>query len=282
MAKSLRSVGLHVSVAGGLARAEARALEAGCSALQIFPSNPRGWALPNPDTTAEAKLADACAQRGWPLFVHAPYLVNLASPDPVVHERSRANLSFALARSARLGARAVVVHAGSAVGTDRDAARRRAASAIQALLDEHAGIDLAIELTAGGGERALARSIPNAAEMLAACGDDDRVGVCIDTCHLWAAGLDWTTSGGLAQLRRDVRELGPDRILVVHVNDSHDPFGSSRDHHANLGDGRIGVEPFGAFVRAREWRHAPLVLETPGTDERRAHDVDIVRSLLGE
>lgn len=277
---SARPVGLHTAVSGGLLKALARAEATGCDALQVFPSNPRGWALPARNNDSEAAMAEACATRGWPLFVHAPYLVNVASPDPLVFERSCECLRYALARSVRLGAESVVVHAGSALGTDRDLARARAADALRRLLDDTLGAHLSIELTAGGGERSLARHVPDVAALIDACDADQRIGVCLDSCHLWAAGVDWTSPRGLRELRSEVLELGPQRVRVVHVNDSHDPFGSARDHHANLGDGRIGLEPFRAFLRAPEWKHAPLICETPGTEERRAEDVAAVRTML--
>jgi deoxyribonuclease-4 len=172
------------------------------------------------------------------------------------------------------------VHAGRAVGTHGDAARGPAAGSILTLLDAQPGIRIAVELTAGGGERSLARTVPDVAELLAYCGDDERVGVCIDSCHLWAAGADWTTPAGRRRLRREVDALGRERILVVHANDSHDPLASARDHHANIGDGTIGAAPFRAFVRAPEWRHAPIVIETGGDDDRRAADVALIRSML--
>jgi len=277
---SLRPVGLHTAVSGGLLRAVARAEATGCTALQVFPSNPRGWAVPDPDASEEAAFAAACDERHWPRFVHAPYLVNLAAPDDRVFERSCGSLEFALRRARSFRATSVVVHAGSTVGPDRKTARRRAATALLHLLDTVPGSEVAVELTAGGGERSLARRVGDVAALVEACGADERVGVCLDSCHLWAAGVEWTTPAGLGRLRADVRELGPSRIRVVHVNDSHDPLGSGRDHHANLGDGQLGVDAFGSFVRAPEWRHAPLICETPGTEPRRAADVAIVRAAL--
>lgn len=250
----------------------------GGDALQIFSSNPRGWARPEPDPEEERALTAACAARDWPLFLHAPYLVNLAAPDDLVHERSVAAMAFALSRGARLSAAGVVVHAGSALSGDRDLARQRAADAALALLDRNPGVDLLFELTAGGGTRAVARTVEDASMLLDACGGDERVGVCVDTCHLWAAGLDLTTDGGLGALRAGVRSLGRSRVRLLHVNDSRDPLGSGRDRHADLGEGLLGTDALASFLRAPEWQDVTAILETPGDDERRRADLTFVRS----
>lgn len=265
-------------VAGGLARALRRAEERGCDAVQIFPSNPRGWAVPDCDPVEEAAWRDAVDARGYASFVHAPYLVNVASRDPAVHERSTTNLEFALARCARLGARGVVVHAGSAGGDDRAVALRRAADTLLRLLDRVDGADVLVEMTAGSGNL-LAGTVEQVAELLHACDDDPRVRVCVDTCHLFAAGVDLTRPAGRRRLREELRELGPARVAVVHVNDSRDPVGSRRDRHARVGSGTIGADALGIVIRMPELRHAPLVLETPGDASAQRDDVMLVREL---
>ncbi len=273
-----RAVGCHVSVAGGLPRAVDQALRRGCDALQIFPSNPRGWAVPDPDLGAEAELAARVSELGFPLFLHAPYLINLSAPDRAVHEHSVHNLGFALERGARLAADGVVVHTGSARGNAREVAVRRAAGAILGLLDRVDGIDLVIELTAGSGFM-IAGTVAEANDLLEACEHHPRVRICLDTCHLYAAGVDFTTRTGLRRLRAELRELDPERVSVIHVNDSRDPLGSRRDRHARVGSGTIGLEPFRAFLHTTGLRHVPLVLETPGTIDEQIHDVALVRRL---
>lgn len=265
-------------MSGGLARAVRETERLGADALQVFSSNPRGWARPEPDPEEECAFAAACAQQHWPLFLHAPYLVNLAAPDELVHERSLAAMAFALARGARLAAAGVVVHAGSALSGDRDLARQRTADAALALLDRSPGVDLLFELTAGGGTRAVARTVEDASLLLDACGGDERIGLCIDTCHLWAAGVDLTTDAGLRDLRSAVRSLGRNRIRLLHVNDSRDPLGSGRDRHADLGEGLLGTDALASFLRAPEWRDVTVILETPGSHERRRADLAFVRS----
>lgn len=283
-------MGAHVSISGSLLRPVRETEYLRGDALQIFASNPRGWALPSPNPDGEAALATECEQRGWPLYVHAPYLVNVASPDPHVYARSTASLAAATRRAARLGARGVVVHAGSALGADVGAARLRAVEAILRAVEagEHEASnarhmplvpDVLVELTAGGGARSLARRVVDAATIIDACGSQPRVGVCLDTCHLWAAGIDFKSTGGMRELRAEVRALGVGRLRLLHVNDSKDPLGSSRDRHANLGKGTIGIDGIRKALDVPEWRGITAIVETPGPEDRRRSDVGLVHDM---
>ena len=265
-------------VAGGLRRALQRARDRGAETLQIFPSNPRGWAVPEPDLAEESTFREQLDARSTPLFLHAPYLVNLASRDPVVLERSTASLEFALARGARLGALGLVVHAGSATGDDRRAALDRASATILRLLDRIEGCNLVVELTAGSGDL-IASTVEQVAELLDACDAHPRVRVCVDTCHLYAAGVDIAAARVRKQLRQDLQALDPARVAVVHVNDSRDPLGSRRDRHARVGHGTIGIDTLRAVVKIPELRHAPLVLETPGDAAEQRDDIARIRAL---
>lgn len=273
----MRAVGAHVSIGGGLTRAVERAEARGCDALQIFPSNPRAWALPDVDLGEEDALRARVAERGWPLFLHAPYLVNLASPDDEVWKRSATNLAFALERGVRLGADAVVVHAGHARGADRASALGRVAAALGVLLDRCEQIDVAIEGTAGA-RGAVAATPEQMAELLDRLDGHPRLRFCLDTCHLWAAGVDYAGGAGLRSLRKRLAEIGRDRFSVVHLNDSRDPCGSRRDRHENLGKGEIGVAAIRALVTCPELRRAPLIVETPGGAPTQAGDVALARS----
>jgi deoxyribonuclease-4 len=269
-------VGCHVFVTGGLRRALDRALERGADVVQIFPSNPRGWAIPEPDRREEEMFRARLDERGWPLFLHAPYLVNVAAPDAAVHERSTEAMAFGLARGARLGARGVVVHTGSSGRDDRALALKRAADTLLRLLDRVEGCDVLVELTAGSGNL-LASTVEEIAELLDACERHPRVRVCVDTCHLFAAGVDLTRPPARSAVRAALRELDPERVALVHVNDSRDPVGSRRDRHARIGTGAIGLDALGAVVRFPELRHAPLVLETPGDAAEQRADVALLR-----
>jgi len=281
-----RPVGCHVSLAGGLARAVGRALERGGDALQTFSSNPRGWALPAvdgargrggvPRSEEDAAGRAALRTQSLPLFLHAPYLVNLASPDPVTLSRSVESTAFALERAARVGATGVVVHAGHAVGAVRPEAIERMAQSLAGLLALGDGVDLLLELTAGG-RGALACCPEEAAELLDAVGGHPRLRVCIDTCHLWAAGIDLASEDGRAELAAGLDALGPGRVALVHVNDSADALGSRRDRHRNLGRGTIPPDALAPLLALPALAGAVLVTETPGTAEEQAADVAAVR-----
>lgn len=278
MTSGRRRVGAHVSVAGGVGRALAHCEDRGGDALQVFASNPRSWPRSEPDAAADEAFATAVGERGYPLFLHAPYLVNLASPDRTVRHRSIDATRAALRRGVRLGAAAVVVHTGSGRGAERAEAVARTASAVRRLLDAVPGIDLALELTAGSG-RMVAGTLEELHELLDACGANPRVRVCLDTCHLYAAGHDLRSTAGMRRVRRGISDLGAGRIAVVHVNDSRDPLGSRRDRHARPGRGTIGVDALGRFLRGADLRGVPLILETPGDVAEQRHDIALVRSL---
>lgn len=273
----MRPVGAHVSIGGGLPNAIVRAEERECDALQIFPSNPRGWALPRVDPDEEEELRAEVVGRGWPLFLHAPYLVNPASPDRETWERSAQTLDFALARGERVGASAVVVHAGHAKGAGRDDALARVEACLGMLLERHEGIDLAIEPTAGA-TGAVAGTPDQMLELLDRLDGHPRLRFCPDTCHLWAAGVDYADPEVLRMTRKVLQEMGTDRFPVVHLNDSKDESGARRDRHQNLGEGRIGLDAIEALVTCDELRHATLITETPGNAEEQARDVTLARS----
>ena len=271
MARPLAPVGAHVSVAGGLARALPRAVEIGAEVAQVFVANPRGWAPPSADPDGDAAFAAAC---DLPVFVHAPYLINFGSPSADTLARSAAALQFSLRRGAAIGARGVVVHAGSAVlGNRWDVAMATARECVLRALDAvPGGPRLLIEPTAGGGG-ALASDAASLAAYLDVLGRDERIGVCLDTCHLHAAGHDLSTSASFAAaLRAYGRAAGRGGIGLVHVNDSRDPAGSKRDRHAAVGRGTIGRDAFAALFSSPVTRRVPMVVETADAD----HAADIV------
>jgi deoxyribonuclease-4 len=250
-----------VSVAGGLVRGTLTRSDAiGAEAIQVFVANPRGWAEPAPDPAGDEAFRLACAERSLPVFVHAPYLVNLGSPSPETLERSRAALAFSLRRGAAIGAAAVVVHAGSAVQGERwTDAMKQVRESILPLLDS-VGPRVLIEPMAAGA--ALASDISSITAYLDAVGDE-RVGLCIDTCHLHAAGHDLSTPAGFrAAFGRLARAVGRHRIGLLHVNDSRDPSGSRRDRHESIGQGSIGLDAFGALFTTPALRGVPFVVET--------------------
>jgi deoxyribonuclease-4 len=248
-------------VAGGIGRCLPYATRIGAEVVQIFVSSPRAWAPWPPDPDGDAAFAAACR---LPVFIHAPYLVNLGSPSPETLARSRSALEFALRRGAAIGARGVVVHAGSAVLGDRWAdAMAQVREHVLPLLDGvPGGPRLLVEPTAGGGA-ALASDAASLGAYLDALGRDERIAVCLDTCHMHAAGHDMSSPTLFAAaLRAYGRAAGPGGIGLIHVNDSRDPAGSKRDRHEAVGKGTIGREAFGALFTTPVTRRVPMVVET--------------------
>lgn len=272
-------VGAHVAVSRGLVRGGlGLADEIGAEVVQIFVSNPRGWAQTSADPAVDEAFRTACVERRTPVFVHAPYLINFGSPAPETLAKSSGALAYALRRAGEVGASGVVLHAGSAVlGNRFDEAMKQVREHVLPLLDG-SDVRLLIEATAGGGG-ALAADLPSLAEYLDQLGDE-RIGVCLDTCHLHAAGHDLASPEGMrAMLRLAGRLIGRERIGLLHVNDSRDPVGSKRDRHAALGAGTIGLASFGELFSSPVTRGVPLVVETADADH--AGDIAALKGLRG-
>lgn len=273
MPRGLAPIGAHISVAGGLARALPRIDVVAAEAAQVFVSSPRAWAAPPDDADGDAAFLGACRV---PVFVHAPYLINFGSPSPETLTRSSAALEFALRRGAAIGARGVVVHAGSAVlGNRWDDAMVQLREAVLRVLDAvpHAPA-LLIEPTAGGGG-ALASDAASTAAYLAEFDGDERIGLCLDTCHMHAAGHDLSTARGFAATLRAYAKAG--RVGLLHVNDSRDPAGSKRDRHEAIGRGTIGPDAFAALFSTPAVRDVPMVVETADADH--AADIATLKGL---
>jgi len=275
-----RPVGAHAPTAGGLARAALPYLDAtGAEAVQVFVGNPRGWAPATGDPDQDERFRQGCAQRGdLPVYVHAPLLVNLGSPTAATVERSAAALAHALRRGAAIGARGVVFHAGSAVAADHArTALEQVHRVLPPLLDRARAADwprLLVEPSAGGG-RSLAARVEDLGPYLDAVDRHPWLGVCFDTCHAWAAGHDLAAPGGMAAtLDALVAACGPDRLWLVHANDSKDPCGSLRDRHQNLGAGTIGEAAFAALMAHPATAGVPVIVETP-SERHLGHAADI-------
>jgi deoxyribonuclease IV len=277
-------IGAHVSVAGGLSRALARADAIGAEAIQVFVANPRAWASPEPDPMTDEAFRVACASRDLAVFVHAPYLVNFGSPNERTLAASTRALVFSLRRGAAIGAQGVVLHAGWSVGAPHAQALRQVREHLLPALDSvwarssTRRMPLALIEPTAGGAGALASDASSLAGYLDALGGDERVGVCLDTCHMHAAGHDLGSPDTFARaLRMFARAAGRGRVRLVHVNDSQDQVGSRRDRHAALGEGTIGRASFGALFTVPGIRAAPLVVETAEADQ--AADIATLKSL---
>jgi deoxyribonuclease-4 len=276
-------VGAHVPVAGGLATGGLRyAAQVGAEAIQVFVSNPRGWAMAVGKPAEDERLRAHSADTGMPVFVHSPYLINLGSPNPETVANSVAMIRHSLTRGAAIGARGVVVHTGSAVSQPRDDAMRQVREHLLPLLDEIPadGPDLLLEPMAGQGAM-LCATVQDLGPYLDNLDRHPRAGVCLDTCHTFAAGHDLAAPGGVAKtLEALAATAGEGRLKLIHANDSKDACGSAKDRHENIGAGQIGAAPFAELFRHPVSRGVPLVIETPGrsADPHRA-DVETLKSL---
>ena len=269
-------IGAHVSPAGGLPKAIERGLERDCDAIQIFSQSPRAWRPTNHTDEAVSDFREARENsRIDAVLIHAVYLLNCASDDPELADKSRTGLINALTVGDRIGADAVVLHPGSAKSGDPVEAIKRAGVVIAEALSETDACQLHLENTAGAGGT-LGRSFAELAQLLDACGGDPRLGVCLDSCHLFASGYDVSTLDGIsATLDECDAEIGLDRLRSLHVNDSTTELGSNRDRHAAPGEGLIGRKGLELFLSEPRFEGLPTILEGPGTGGNEAELVDV-------
>jgi deoxyribonuclease-4 len=272
-------IGAHLRTPGGLRTAVTTARDVGAEAAQLFISNPRAWSGPRPDT-AEAFGADWREGGIGPLFVHAPYLVNIASPNPEFLTKSLDLCRKSVVACGIIGAAGFVVHAGAGGPAERHEALHRAATLLQGILletpdDTHLLVELMAN-TAG----AVASTIAEARELFDAVADE-RLGLVLDTCHLWATGYALDTPQGVGALFEELAATSmTSRLRLVHLNDARDPCGAKRDRHEVVGRGVIGDAGFSALLHRPELAELSLVVETPadGIEGRRA-ELEHVRAL---
>jgi deoxyribonuclease-4 len=269
-------IGSHATVTGGLATgALSYASAVGAEVIQVFVSNPRGWAAGPGNSGEDARLREA----GIPVFIHATYMINLGSGNQEVAARSGDALAHALRRGGEIGARGVVVHTGSAVGWDRPQALRQIGEIALPLLDKLGDDDpdLLFEPMAGQGQMLCART-GDLASYLSAVEHHPKAGVCLDTCHLFAAGHDLTADAGVAAALDELDAAGAGRrVGLVHANDSPLGCGSKRDRHESIGAGQIGAAPFLELLAALP--DVPFVVETPGGKAGHARDIATLKEL---
>jgi len=262
-------IGAHVSPAGGLPKAVERGVERGCRAIQIFNQSPRMW---RPTRYSDEDVAAfRAAMDDSPIdvvMIHAVYLINCASEDPEIRARSLTSLTHSLRVGEAIGAVGVVLHPGSALRGDVGSAITRAGAVIREALEESGSCPLHLEDTAGAGGT-LGRSFDELAALISAAGAHDRLGACLDSCHLLASGYDIRTADGLSSVLDEFDSIvGLRRLGSLHLNDSQTGLGSNRDRHANLGDGELGDEGCAVFLSEPRFESLPVVMETPGPDRR--------------
>ena len=276
-----RYLGAHLSSSKGLHQAVRDGHALGAGAVQVFTSSPRMWKGGPADPKKAETLTIAWEECESPVLVsHDTYLVNLAHPDDATREKSRACLTEEMQRSGAYGIPFVVSHIAAALGQEADVARGRAVEMIRRVLDDSPeGTTLLMETTAGQGS-AMNRSFDELAQFLNDLDGDPRVGVCLDTCHVFAAGYDLRTAETYAATMAEFdAKVGLDRLRVVHCNDSQKDLGSKVDRHANLGAGKIGLEAFRQLVNDPRFAEKPIILETPIEDDGHAKDLATLRGL---
>ncbi|MER5440956.1 deoxyribonuclease IV [Streptomyces sp. NPDC002790] len=277
-------IGGHVPVAGGLAKtglSYARDLKA--ETVQVFVANPRGWATPPGNPQQDEDFRTQCAAENIPAYVHAPYLINFGSHTEATVDRSVDSLRHSLRRARAIGALGVVVHTGSATGgREREVALAQVRERMLPLLDELTHDDdpfLLLESTAGQGASLCSRTW-DFGPYFDVLDRHPKLGVCLDTCHIFAAGHDLTGPAGMKQtLDLLVDTVGEGRLKLIHANDSKDVVGAHKDRHENIGSGHIGEEPFRELLTHPATENVPLVIETPGGKEGHAADVARLKEL---
>ncbi len=278
-------IGAHVSTSGGAHRAIGRALEIGANCIQIFAGAPQRWAEAKfSDEDVESFRALSMEKDVRPAFIHSSYLLNFASADEALQERSVQSLLSALRWADRLGVVGVITHLGSSRDADPEQALDSVCGCLEAVLREAPETpQLLLESCAGQGNT-VGRRFEQLGEIVRRLRGDPRLQVCVDTAHVFEAGYDIRTAEGLeATLREFDQTVGLDRLKALHVNDSKTPLGSNVDRHENIGFGKIGEEAFGRILRHPRLRPLPFLLEVPGMNKEGPDrpNIDTLRRLAG-
>lgn len=282
--KSLRPrIGAHVPTSGGMAKRSIQyATTIQAEAIQVFASNPRGWAMPDSNPEADEAFRSKAVELDIETYVHAPFLINLGSPTEATYKNSVASTAYSLKRGREIGAVGVVIHTGSAVDEAHVAkAWKQIKTGVMPILEKLDDEDpwLLLEPTAGQGQ-SLVKKLDDLKNYFEALEWHPKVGVCLDTCHVFAAGHDIKSKGGMkATLDLLVEIAGKERIQLIHANDSMDVLGSLKDRHANLGEGEVGTKPFEELLAHPAVINAPLILETPGEEPEHGREVSLLKKM---
>ncbi len=269
-------VGAHVSTSGGLAKAVERGVERGCESIQIFNQSPRMWRPTKygPDDFAQfrAAMADSPIEA---VVIHAVYLIKCATNDAELRKKSLASLTHALRIGDGIGAAGVILHPGAQKGEPHGPSMKRAAKAIAAAVADSDSCPLLLEQTAGH-KGLLGRDFDETAELIELAGAGPRLGLCLDSCHLFVQGYDVTDPERLTEIVDEAdAKVGLDRLRGLHVNDAAVPLGSCRDRHANLGEGEMGKGGLAAFLSEPRFEGLPATLETPGPEKKGADKKEV-------
>ena len=256
--------GAHCS--GGVKKALDRAVELHADVVQLFVQSPRTWRFPNHKPEDLAAFRERREELGMPALVHSLYLVNLAAPDDAIYRKSVDTMRSTVDAACAIGADGVVFHVGSHLGAGFEAGLERVVPALEQVLERcNERTWLLMENSAGTGGT-IGRSLDELAVIFGALDQHERLGLCLDSCHWYASGVDVTNGPALDAALQDIDErIGLDCVRALHANDSKAPLGSNRDRHDNIGDGLMG-EGLGVFLTHPKLQQLPAVLEVPGKD----------------
>lgn len=274
-------IGAHVPTSGGMAtRSIEYAKTIKAEAIQVFASSPRTWATSAPNPEMDEAFKSKTFENNVEAYVHASFLINLGSPTTSTYENSLAATAYSLKRGKEIGAHGVVVHTGSAVDESHvDQAWKQIHEGVMPILNKLKDDDpwLLLEPTAGQGQ-SLVKRLDDLTKYFEALEWHPKVGVCLDTCHVFAAGHDIKKPGGMTEtLDLLVKIAGVERIQLIHANDSMDICGNLKDRHQNLGKGEIGTKPFAELLAHPAVQNAPLILETPGAEPEHGSEVALLK-----
>ncbi len=279
-------LGAHISIAKGAHLAFERGQQAGCDAIQIFTRNSNQWqAKPLTDKQiTDFKQAQA-ASGITPVIAHDIYLINLASPQPELYQKSISAFREEMQRAERLGIPYLVFHPGSHMHAGEDNGLQRIAQALNELLGRSRDfkLELLIETTAGQGTQ-LGYKFEQLAQLLSYIEQPQRMGICLDTCHIYAAGYDiGAQTGYQTTIELFERLIGLSKLKAIHLNDAKSPFSSRVDRHQHIGEGHLGLDPFSWLLNDPRLQNVPMILETPKGVDASGEDMDIVnlRTLRG-
>lgn len=275
-------LGAHVSISGSVSMAVDRAVELGCTTFQIFTRNPRGWTYTKLKQAEVNEFREKFAKAGYKVaMAHMPYLPNIASPKKLIYDKSVKSLTAELERCGLLGIDLLVVHIGSHLGAGIEKGINNAANAVNTALKKVDNKVIVLLENMAGQRNSCGSRFEDILQILQKVEQPDRVGVCLDTCHLLAAGYDIRTVEAVEKTLNEFDQvIGLDRLKAVHLNDSKGGLGSGLDRHEHIGRGNIGEEGFKAFINHRAIKDKPMVIETPEDEAGNyATDLKKLRSL---
>ena len=278
-------LGTHVSVAGGMHMAFERAMRVGCATMQVFVKNANQWnARPLSDQDIRTYKTAAAGASVNPVVAHAAYLINLCAVQPETLRKSRDGFEDELRRCESLGIMGLVVHPGSHMGAGEDEGIKRIAESLNMLHQRTQGFRTRslLEMTAGQGT-AIGYRLEHLRGIIDMLDEPARAGICLDTCHAFAAGYDIRNDNGWETLLHDLDTIvGLPRLCVIHVNDSKHDVGSRRDRHEHIGKGKIGLEGFRVMMNEPRLSAVPKILETEKSDDMHedVENMDLLRSLI--